>query len=79
MERLETSKVKSFIPFCYTFFLFFPENKIYMMRIKKQNVLYVEDMSFKCLLDVPFWIVLARDVFRSLIKSLRWSIFCEDS
>ena len=41
MKRLETSKVKSFISFCYTFFfLFVPKNKIYMRRIKKQNLLY---------------------------------------
>ena len=33
----------------------------------------IEEMSFKCLLDVPFWIVLPRDIFRNPIKSLRWS------
>ena len=40
MERLETLKVKSLISFCYTFYLFVPKNKIYMIRRKKQNVLY---------------------------------------
>ena len=39
-ERLETSKVKSFISFCYMFFWFAPKNIIYMIRIKKQNVLH---------------------------------------
>ena len=40
MERLETSKVKSFISFCNKFFLFVPQNKMYMIRIEKENVLY---------------------------------------
>ena len=41
MKRLETSKVKSFISFCNTFFfLIVSQNKIYMIRIKKQNVLH---------------------------------------
>ena len=46
----------------------------------------IEEMVLKCLLDVPFWtldvtfwIVLPRDIFRNPIKSLRWSTFCEDS
>ena len=39
MEGLETSKVKSFISFCNTFFLFALQKKIYI-RIKKQNILY---------------------------------------
>ena len=29
----------------------------------------IEEMSFKCLLDVPLWIVLPRDVFRNPIKT----------
>ena len=42
MERLETSKVKSFISFgnMFLFFLFVLQNKIYMIRIKKESVLY---------------------------------------
>ena len=36
----------------------------------------IEDMSFKCFLDV-FWSVLPRDIFRNPIKSLWWSNFCE--
>ena len=45
MEKLETSKVKYFFSFCNTFcfsfcFLTFPQNKIYMTRIKKLNALY---------------------------------------
>ena len=28
------------VSFCNTFFLFVPQNKIYMIRVKKQNVLY---------------------------------------
>ena len=44
MEKLETSKVKYFVSSCNTLFfvvfLFVPQNKIYMTRIKKQNALY---------------------------------------
>ena len=40
IKKSETSKVKSFISFCNTFFRFVPQNKIYKKRIKKQNVLY---------------------------------------
>ena len=37
--RGETSKFRAFISFYHTFFLFVLHNKIYMIRIKKQNVL----------------------------------------
>ena len=40
MERLETSKIKSFISLCDIFFGFVLQNKIYMIRIKEHNVLY---------------------------------------
>ena len=36
----ETSQVKSFISFCDMFFFSISQNKIYTIRIKKQNVLY---------------------------------------
>ena len=39
----------------------------------------IGEMSFRCLLDVLFWTVLPRDVLTNPVKSLRWSIFCEDS
>ena len=48
-----------------------------MIRIKKQLYM-IEEMSFKCLLDV-FWPMLPREVFRNPIKSLWWSNFCEHS
>ena len=40
MERLENSKFKSFISFWNTFFIFVPQNKTCMIKVKKQNVLY---------------------------------------
>ena len=77
MQRLETSKVKSFNSFCNTFFLFIPQKKMYYEY--RNRMFYMIEMSFKYLLDVPSWTVLPRDVFRNPIKSLRWGIFCEES
>ena len=37
MERLEASKFRSFISFCNMFLLFVLQNKIDMIKIKKQN------------------------------------------
>ena len=36
-----------------------------------------EEMSFKCLLDVPIWAALLRDVFKKPVKSQRWIIFAK--
>ena len=37
MEGLEASKFRSFIPFCNMFLLYVLQNKIYMIKVKKQN------------------------------------------
>ena len=37
----------------------------------------IEEVPFKCLLDVTFWTVLPGDILRNPIKSLRWRIFAK--
>ena len=58
LERLQTSKVKSFISFCNTLFWFVWESQIQVIRIKNKICYMIGVMSFKCL---RFFTVMPKD------------------
>ena len=75
VERLQTSKIKSFISFCNTLFWFVWQSQIYVIRIKNKICYMIGVMSFKCII---FFTVMTRDYLGYSQKSLV-EYFCENS
>ena len=78
MERLETSKVRSFVSFCsrfwFSFCIFICSTKENIHDNKEiKRIIWLR----RCLFLNVFWLVLPREVFRNPINSLCWSNFWE--